>query len=175
MKTSTMSFLKVAIAVSLFACLPAWSHMMVAQHGTLNFHEDGAYMVLSLPVSCFANIDDDNDGLLSSQEFSAHRKFIMQSVMSGVTLHDENSKRPLEGLILSLAHSHHQSEAPVSQLIVMGRFALDEKYDAHRFQVNLFGENQDEKVLKITATNKQKALKSVFELTPNEHKSSLFN
>ncbi|MEZ9140430.1 hypothetical protein AB4153_09300, partial [Shewanella sp. 10N.286.52.E4] len=34
------------------------AHMMVAQHGTINLVDDGAFMVLSLPVSAFHFLDN---------------------------------------------------------------------------------------------------------------------
>jgi hypothetical protein len=63
----------------LLACLLAGSalsaahaHLVVSQRGTLNIVGDGAYMVLSLPVSSLSGFDDDHDGLLSVDELRAH-------------------------------------------------------------------------------------------------------
>ena len=50
----------------------AHAHLVVSQRGTLNIVGDGAYMVLSLPVSALSGIDDDHDGLLSVNELRAH-------------------------------------------------------------------------------------------------------
>jgi hypothetical protein len=55
----------------------AEAHLMVAQHGTLNVVDDGVFMVLSLPVSAFDGVDDDNDGKVSMLEFNNHRGAIV--------------------------------------------------------------------------------------------------
>lgn len=46
----------------------AQAHVILAQKGTLNIVDGGAFMVLSLPVSAFSGIDDDGDALLSPTE-----------------------------------------------------------------------------------------------------------
>jgi hypothetical protein len=48
-------------AVSLPA---AYAHLMVAQRGTLNLVDNGAFMVISLPVTALAGTDDDGDSRL---------------------------------------------------------------------------------------------------------------
>ena len=57
---------------------------MVARHGTLNFVDDGAFMVLSLPMSAFEGIDDDGDGKVSMIEFNNHRTGIVGAVRHAV-------------------------------------------------------------------------------------------
>ncbi|MGK0269760.1 MAG: hypothetical protein ACI88H_000392 [Cocleimonas sp.] len=63
-KTLQVSVLLIAAIVP-----QASAHLMVAQHGTLNFKGSGAFIVLSVPISAFTNINDDGDGKLSSSEF----------------------------------------------------------------------------------------------------------
>ena len=41
------------------------AHLMVPENGTLNFVDDNVYVVLSLPISAFKGVDDDNDGHVS--------------------------------------------------------------------------------------------------------------
>ena len=43
------------------------AHLMVAQQGTLNVVDDGAFVVMSLPISAFSSVDDDGDGKLSRE------------------------------------------------------------------------------------------------------------
>ncbi len=58
------------------------------------------------------------------------------------------------------------AEEPLSQLIVMGRFALSGAKGPLRFQVSLFGESSTDQLLKITATRMSDKQEHVFELTP---------
>jgi hypothetical protein len=56
----------------------AQAHLMLAQHGTLNIVDDGAFMVLSLPISAFEGVDDDSDGKVSMVEFNNHRAVVVE-------------------------------------------------------------------------------------------------
>ncbi len=162
------------------------AHLMVAQHGTLNFKNDGAFMVLSLPVSAFEGIDDDGDGKMSSKEFSKHKPAIVIAVKNKVKLSDKEGTRPLQGLLLSpvVAHDtpHDASKAASEQLIIMGRFALNksksENSEGLTFKLGLYGKKTDEKSMTITATRppnaKQKTQKYKAVLTPRQSESRLF-
>ena len=54
---------KLTLAVIGFFWLPAQAHLMEAQQGTLNIIDDRAFMVLSLPISAFEDIDDNEQKL----------------------------------------------------------------------------------------------------------------
>lgn len=140
------------------------AHMMLAQHGTLNVVSGGAFMVLSLPVSAFKGVDDDNDGKLSMDEFDTHRLVISKVIKQQVVLSDEQGKCPLQGMILSPVTAHNSFNAPVSQLIVMGRFKLNEGYRQLHYQIELFGEKDSEQKFEITATRKADGVKRSFEI-----------
>lgn len=148
---------------------------MVAQHGTLNISPDGVYMVLSLPVSSFNGIDDNLDGKLSKKEFDKHQYEISKVVHSKVTLSDNAIKRPLNGLILSPVFSHHKPNAPVSQIVVMGKFMLATENANMRFQVDLYGKTVEEQLIKVTASNKRLEKINVVNLTPTQSHAVLFS
>ncbi len=134
---------------------------MVAQRGTLNIVGDGAFMVLSLPVSAFNGVDDDGDGKLSPTEFAAHRSEIFAAVTRDVQLLDAQGARPLEGLMLSLSPPDDAPQSPASQLVALGRFALTPgTADAAaldsslRFRINLYGKEALERSFQVTVTRK---------------------
>jgi len=167
------SWVKISLFVlSLSFVVNVQAHMMVAQHGTLNVVTGGAFMVLSLPVSAFKGIDDDKDGKLSMQEFDIHRLSISNQIKSQVVLSDEQGKRPLQGMILSPVIAHGALKGPVSQLVVMGRFKLDEMNSRLQYKISLFGNSPKEKKFEVTATRKVDGIQQSFELIP---KSSVFH
>jgi hypothetical protein len=127
----------------------AQAHLMVAQHGTLNI------------------VDDDNDGQVSMVEFNNHRAGIIESVEQNVTLSDKEENLPIQGIMLS-------PEVPLSQLVVMGRFSLAGAEGELCFQVDLFGKQSTEQLLKVTATRKSDSKEHVFELTPATPTGFLF-
>ena len=104
----------------------ASAHLMVAQRGTINIVGDGAFMVLSLPVSAFHNVDDDGDKKLSRAEFSKHRAALVMAVNEKVKLFEKDALRPLQGMILSPVTPHNNPFAAASQVVVMGRYQLEE-------------------------------------------------
>jgi hypothetical protein len=150
---------KLTLAVIGFFWLPAQAHLMEAQQGTLNIIDDEAFMVLSLPISTFEDIDDNKNGAVSMVEFNDHRSTIIGFVKTRITLSDNEGNIPLEGVMLS-------PEVFISQLVVLGRFALVETNRPLRFHNGLYGQQEAEQVVKITATRQPDGKKYIFELTP---------
>lgn len=142
--------------------LPVHAHLMVAQKGTLNFSGDGAYMVLSLPVSAFRSVDDDGDQLLSLAELRAHAGSIEQQVQAGVQLLSDGQPLELQGLMLNPSPPDDAPMAPASQIVVMGRYALGPaihgaEHPALSFKLDLFGRAPAEQAYDITFTRKPEA------------------
>mgnify|MGYP003624317388 CR=1 FL=1 len=168
------------IFLSLGMASQSHAHIMIAQHGTLNVIDNGVFMILSLPVSAFDNIDDDKDGKLSPTEFNTHRSTIGKSIIKNITLTDEKGQRPLIDIMLSPVTPHDSPNAPSTQLVVMGRFTLENvkqvpDYQALRYQVKLFSKDPDEQPLTVTATRKIDKQKHTFELVPKQSSVILFS
>lgn len=144
------------------AMLAAWliagsaqAHLMVAQHGTLNIVGDGAYMVMSLPVSAFSGIDDDGDGRLSLAEGNAHLREVEDQVRSGVQLIGAAGPLPLQGLMVNLSPADNAPGAPVSQIVVVGRFPLGGDRGTLVMKQTLFGKGATEQSQEVTVTRGQ--------------------
>jgi hypothetical protein len=154
------------------------AHLMVAQQGTINLAGDGAFMVLSLPVSAFEGWDDDRDGKLSTSELNRHRQTIADQIQRRLQLDDDSGPRPLQGMLMSLSPDGEAPEArdlPASQLVVMGRFQLDspDRHDqALRLRTDLFGDAEAERSLGITIT--RGAETGLMTLTPQRSHKALF-
>jgi HupE / UreJ protein len=141
----------------------AQAHLMVAQRGTLNLVGDGAFLVLSLPVSAFSNADTNRDGLLSPDELQAQAGYLQQKVLDGVQLWSDAGQRPLQGLMLQLSPADHTSSlAP--HLVVMGRFSLDQQTHNLRLRLALFGTDQHERSQSIVVSQGEQAHR--LELSP---------
>ena len=110
---------------------------MVAQRGTLRFQAQGAYLLVSLPVSAFRDFDEDGDHRMSEEELARHRGVLSAQVIAGVQLLRGAEPLPLEGMLLNLSRPHHQS-GPADQIVIMGRFKTPEDGPL-RFQLQLFG------------------------------------
>ncbi|MBK7299102.1 MAG: HupE/UreJ family protein [Moraxellaceae bacterium] len=158
--------------------LLAQAHLMVAQRGTLNLVDDGAYMVLSVPVSAFIGVDDNQDGLLSLHELEVHQSELQQQIMAGVSLRHQTQALPLQGIMLSLSPEHTSSNINIDnsnaeQLIVLGRFALAEaKGQALNLSLTLFGKASFQQQMNILVTQAQNKNQLIF--TPSNTQSLLF-
>jgi hypothetical protein len=143
----------------LLACLLAWAsvsvaqaHLVVSQRGTLNIVGDGAYMVLSLPVSAFTGFDDNRDGRLSIGELRAHAAGIESQIQQGVTLGGSQGPCRLEGLMLNTEAPETDPYAPSTHLVVLGRFAIPQQATELTLALHLFGTGADEQTEHIAVT-----------------------
>lgn len=127
------------------------AHLMVAQKGTLNIKGNGAFVVLSIPVSSLAGGDDNGDGQLSRSELTQHHVSVAIDIKQRLLINDGNGRRELKDMLLTLAPEDHVHEGTTSQLIITGRFDLTEIGQDAKLYVNLFGESTVEQVLEIKA------------------------
>jgi hypothetical protein len=161
---TTQKLYQLAGAIFLFlaATSGVQAHLMVAQHGTLNWKGDDLFVVLSLPVSAFDDVDDDMDGNLSVEEFNRHRLTLAATVSNGVTLKHESTVIQIEGLLLSPVTKHHDGEESADQLVVMGKFSMEGISKKTKLHIDLYGEEKQEQSFKValseTATQDKKTL-----------------
>lgn len=161
------------MALLLLTLLPqAQAHLMVAQRGTLNLVGDGAFMVLSLPVSAFDDVDDEHDGLLSGTELRRHAGDIEAQIQRGVQLRDTTGARPLQGLMLQLSGPDHAGTTASAQILVLGRFLLGEQRAGLRLRMTLFGKGADERAQQFTVSRGGEAQRLV--LQPGHEQGDVF-
>ena len=170
MTPTQIYFAAAAMLLMLAAPLNVNAHLMVEQRGTINIVDDGAFIVVSVPVSAFSGIDDDGDGLVSAAELRLHYKDISTDVQRRLQLRTGGGSLPLEGLLINSANDH--TEKPSAQLVVMGRFALDSEQGELRLRTSLFGRTETERRIQISA--RRGADSKVLILTPKHPERTLF-
>jgi hydrogenase/urease accessory protein HupE len=140
--------------LGLFITLPAaYGHLIVDQKGTINFVEDGAFLVVSLPVAALEGADDDGDGKLSFAEMARHTPELQRQIKAGIRLTDRSGEKALDGLLLNLSPPDSAPSSPATHIVAMGRFALGgpaESFANARFESSLFGRAESERTLIIT-------------------------
>ena len=166
-----------------FFSASANAHLMPAQQGTLNFTDEYAFLVVSLPATAFANLDRDGDGAVTMLEFNRHRAEIAGAVTSGIALVGGARRFRLEGVMLSPVIHESGPSATLDQLTVMGRFTLPEGVDGFEFSLGfapdtdrdvefsleLFGSARNERAVKMTASYRSAGLSHSFVLTPDNN------
>ncbi len=174
------SCLRGLIWLLLMACASAQAHLMVAQKGTLNLQGDGAYLVVSLPVSAFTGVDADGDGAWSAQELGVHGPHIQDQLKAQLRLRDAQGPRPIDGITLVPTPPDDKPADPVTQLVVLVRFQLAQPVPEGGaatarglvFYAGLFGHLKAEQQLSIAVT--QGPYKQLLVLTPERPEQSLF-
>lgn len=168
------SIARVATTICVFmAVTTAHAHLMVKQHGTINFANGGAFLVLSVAVSAFDGVDDNGDGVLSAKELSRHTSEVEQQIHDSVQLLDESGEPlPLQGLLLSLVSPDHAPTAPARQLIALGRFPVDDAIASPGLRIALHGAAPEEQHISITATRDGQSHEMVF--TPGREVHTIF-
>jgi hypothetical protein len=147
-----MKALRLAAALLIGLCVwPVQAHLMAADQGTLNVVGDGAFLVLSVPVSVLEGVDDNGDGWLDAQELQAHWQRIEQQVQDRVLLHAGPAVRRLDGVMLSLAPEHEAAQTRARQLVVLGRFEWNAAA-AHRLELRLLPPQDATSALTLTVT-----------------------
>jgi len=122
----------------LFVASVSHAHLMKPEHGTLNFKDDGVYMVLSLPASLFDAADENNDNLLSSSEFSKHQFSLTNRVQNAITLDTKTTSMVLQGIMLKADTPHDSPNSPAPNIVVLGKFLLPNTNDSLHFSVDFF-------------------------------------
>ena len=149
---------------------PAHAHLMVNQHGTLQFGKGGYYFVLSLPITALSGIDDNSDGLLSHKEFNYHYEKIKSTVGEGLCLESkEKGLMMIEGLLINMSHNHNENHKTMTHVIALGRFNVETSIQDLELKINLFGEHSSEKEFYITITNGTKKEKTVISVPKPTH------
>jgi hypothetical protein len=170
MTPTQIHFAAAAMLLMLAAPLNVNAHLMVEQRGTINIVDEGAFIVVSVPVAAFPGIDDDGDGLVSAAELRSHYKDISADVQRRLQLRSGAGSLPLEGLLINSAKDH--TEEPSAQLVVMGRFALGSEQSELRVRTSLFGRTATERKIQILA--RRGADSKVLILTPKHPERTLF-
>lgn len=173
-RITTIIFMLTVIA-ALILSNSARAHAMVAQHGTLNYVGEHVFLLLSVPVSAFSTLDDDNDGEVSMIEFNLHRKGISEVVKSNIYLVEKETKYFIEGLLLSPTISHTEDNNNIDQITVMGRYTLPGDKTQTHFNIGVFSPTKDLQTYTISATNKKQNLVRQFELKTASNSQKVFN
>lgn len=145
---------------------PARAHLMVARHGTLNIVDNAVFMVISIPISAFAGIDQNGDGNVTMLEFNRNRELVLSAVQDSVFLTDDEGRLMLQGILLSPVTPHDASSEILTDLTVMGRFNLRNAASALNFENGLYSNKTSQQTLEMSATRPSNGYQTEFVLTP---------
>ena len=152
----------------------ARAHLMPAQHGTLHIVDNGAFIVVTLPISAFGGLDDDGDGAVTMLELNRHRGAVVAAVRGGIVLNDALGDAPLTGVLLSPVRMDDALDAAVAELTVLGRFELNLPVSALLFRLDLFDSSAPQQAVEFTATRDRDSRQQQFMLRPDATVTTIF-
>lgn len=164
---SKLSMFALSILTTVIVSQSSSAHMVEPQHGTVNIVDDGAYVIVSFPVSAFEHLDADQDGVISMLEFNNKRTSIVELIRNELHLIEGESNVELTGIMLSPEFAHGASQDDVAQITLLGKFALKNSANALTMVINLYSDIESKQKMKIKATRKADNLEQEIELTPD--------
>ena len=181
MRTIRQHILRLLLALCLFCLLStaAVAQLMPAQRSTLNFTQNSAFMVVSVPASAFSSADINGDKQLSRDELTQYRAVISSRIAQNIRLFDRNGQLELRDITLALSGDGHGHVNASSELIATGRFALSQDVDqtpdqGFSFAISLFGDSPSEYSYAITASRSERSERHLLELTVQRPAAVLF-
>ena len=155
---------------ALMMSLNAAAHMMPAQQGTVNIVDKDIFVVVSLPISAFKQIDDDGNRALNNSELTQNFSAIEREVTARLTMRSATEVGKLDTLQVMLEPGVGREDSK-NLLIMMKRSFLNPP-DALSIQTDLFGTQAAEQQITIKATRDQE--NEVLILSPNHSEHSFF-
>jgi len=147
--------LHLATLIFSLLCLTTFAsaHLMDGRHGTLNITNGGGFLVLATPESMFLAFDKDKNEILSQGEFASSYDEIKRHIQNHVQLLDnDNNALHLEEIMLSLAPSNGEQDNSKRNLIILGRFALEQMPDELFFEITLGTKTQEDNYFEVEVT-----------------------
>ena len=165
-KSSLKSILLLWLLIFHPFTLQTYAHLIDDNSGTLNITDDGAYLVISLPIEFFKAISEE---WLSIEAINNDRNEIFEIVKKNITLSNANQVFRLSGLMLSIEAVHGQETSLPTNLVILGRFDTHRSENSLKFENNLLSETGGTEVIKLRTTDKKTGVTDTFELTPESY------
>ena len=155
----------ICMVLSLLLVRPAGAHLMPTGKGTLNIRGDAVFMVLSLPISAFPQLDRSGDGKVSIDEFNDGRAATVAAIERGIWLDDGFARLAPEHILLAPEEAH-QGEG-IGDVSILAKFSLSAAgATPTHFTMQLFGHDQPRMI--ISASQKESGRESSVTLSPDD-------
>jgi hypothetical protein len=149
----------------------AAAHLMPPGHGTLNVVDGKAYMVLSVPVSAFSDVEACRDGILTPAELSAHHDALVAQVRADVHLaHAGAFEQVLFDLPSGYGHEHDAGE----DLVVMVVAPVPDLSAGLSLQTDLWTESSDRLKVRATVSEGGRDVRTEVAVLTTDRRSSAF-
>lgn len=165
------------VLLGLAAAAAAHAHLMEDQQGTLNIVGARGYLVLSLPVSALAGVDDDRDGRLDAAELARHSAAIERDLRTRVRVSDGGLAAPLDGVLLNLSPDEQHREVAATHVVLLAVAMFPRPPQRPQLELQVYGKAPSERTFRVVATRRDAAgrmQEQVVRYTPETPRHGLF-
>lgn len=157
------------------------AHVLLPQKGYLNLAPDGAYLVISIPISSFTEINHNDASVWSEVDLNKHLNEVQKKLNSCLQFKSSGQVISPNLAMVYMSKVDDANDSSSNQLTAMMKFALTEdpmlsirssSADFH-LSVTCFGQARSEKQFEIFVLT-QKELKRTLLLTPENPEAYIF-
>ena len=167
--------LAITVGLALLGASPLWAHLMPAQQGTLNVLGNAVFAAVALPVSAFADADDDRDGRLSLAELRAHDASLRARIAARFRITDAELAATLDTLIVSMEPDDRAPGGAASgsrHFLALLKISFPTAPRALVLTTDIFGRAPSEQQLTVKATRGRDAEVAI--LSPGRRSHQFF-
>jgi len=143
--------LVLACVIALYVS-PSSAHVMSAGKGTVNLVGAEVFTVLSVPVSALSDVDDNRDGVLDAEEFQRHLPALQSEIDRRLMILDGEVVAKTVRLDLMLSPEHDAAVDRAAEIVALKHAAFTAPPVDLRVRCDLFGQQETQQEIKITAT-----------------------
>lgn len=149
-----MIYRLLALALTAVLSAGAQAHLFPKQRATIKILENGASLVVAVPVSALRDVDDNRDGLLSPREIQAHNDTIREQFLARFHVSCEGA--PATSILTWVVPP--QTDGPPTDsdyVVLLHRVNFPATPATLAIQTDLFGAKAGESQLTVTAKNRE--------------------
>ncbi len=129
----------------------AQAHLLPKQNATMNIVDEAAFFVVSVPVSALKGVDDDGNGMLTTQEIEQHHQSIKQQFADRFKVTNDG-QAGTSALSWVMAPDGSGAQMQADYIVIMHRTNFPVVPENPVLTTDLFGTNPDEQQITVKAT-----------------------
>lgn len=139
----------------------------------LNIEDDTIFISATLPVSVFYNVDNNQNGIISIDEFNTHKRRIKRKIHTHLYLSNQLYKFTVKELKIT-PNAVKVKNAGINTLALSGKFTMPIITKNLKLNMKLFSHNKADSRYLITTKSNQKSLHQ-FTISQSSPFNSIFN
>ncbi|MEL0646849.1 hypothetical protein V6248_05405 [Pseudoalteromonas agarivorans] len=142
-------------------------------NAALNIEGDTIFISATLPISAFYNVDNNQNGIISIDEFNTHKRRIKRKIHTHLYLSNQLYKFTVKDLKIT-PNAVKVKNAGINTLALSGKFTMPIITKNLKLNMKLFSHNKADSRYLITTKSNQKSLHQ-FTISQSSPFNSIFN